>query len=96
MNITQGLNGRRVMSLLRSSISRSNETRSERISVPLGQHARLTNLQIWSHRLIIVVGARQGGQRGRIVVRQPRGIPSLLPQTIHGSISIVHCGHALS
>jgi hypothetical protein len=57
MNITRGLDGRRVMSLLRLSVSRSNETRSERISVSLGQHARLTNLQIWPRRLINVVGA---------------------------------------
>ena len=51
------IDGRGVMSLLHSSVSRSNETRSERISVPLGQHARLTNLQIWPRRLIVVVGA---------------------------------------
>ena len=57
MNKTRGLNGHRVMSLLRSSISRSNKTRFERISVPLEQHAWLTNLQIWPRRLIVVVGA---------------------------------------
>ena len=56
MNITRGWNFRRMMSLLRSSVSRSNETRSGRISVPLGQHARLTNLQIWPRRLCVLCG----------------------------------------
>jgi len=39
-----------------AAFSRSIKTRG-RISVLLGQHARLTNLQIWPRLLIIVMGA---------------------------------------